>query len=135
MLDYGQVMKRQQVLAGFGELALHSDGLDEVLTEACRLVAEALGTGRAKILEIREDEQCLLVRAGVGWAPDVVGRVRLPMGEHSSETFAINAGKPVITQDISKEERFDVPEFLKKAGVVALVNVPIRIPTPSFWAR
>jgi PAS domain S-box-containing protein len=79
-------------------------------------------------LEIREDEQCLLVRAGVGWAPDVVGRVRLPMGEHSSETFAINASKPIITQDIIKEERFDVPEFLKKAGVVALVNVPIRIP-------
>jgi PAS domain S-box-containing protein len=128
MLDYGQVMKRQQVLADFGELALHSDDLDEVLTEACRLVAEALGTDRAKILEIREDEQCLFVRAGVGWAPDVVGRVRLPMGEHSSETFAINASKPIITQDISKEERFDVPEFLKKAGVVALVNVPIRIP-------
>jgi GAF domain-containing protein len=59
--------KRQQVLADFGEFALESQDLDEVLTEACRLVAEALGTVRAKIPEIQEDRQSLLVRAGVGW--------------------------------------------------------------------
>ncbi|GJE44018.1 PAS domain S-box protein [Methylobacterium soli] len=128
MPDYEQMMKRQQVLADFGEFALRSEDLHEVLTEACRLVAEALGTDRAKVLEIQQGGRCLFVRAGVGWAPDVVGQMRLPMSEHSSETFAIEEGKPVITQDIGKEERFEVPEFMKKAGVVALVNVPIFVP-------
>ena len=123
-----QMMKRQQVLANFGEFALRSENLDEVLTEACRLVAEALGTIRAKILEIQEDKQSLLVRAGVGWPPDVVGHLHLPMREHSSETFAIKEGTSIITQDIRKEERFDVPEFMKEAGFVALVNVPIFLP-------
>ncbi|WP_336492224.1 histidine kinase dimerization/phosphoacceptor domain -containing protein [Methylobacterium nigriterrae] len=125
MPDHEQMMRRQQVLANFGEFALCSEDLDEVLTEACRLVGEALGTHRAKVLEIQEHGQCLFVRAGVGWDTDVVGHVRLPMKEHSSETFAIKEGKPVITQDIHTEERFEVPEFMKKAGVVALVNVPI----------
>ena len=37
-----------------------------MLTEACRLVAEALGITRAKILEIQKGLQSLLVRAGVG---------------------------------------------------------------------
>jgi PAS domain S-box-containing protein len=128
MPDYEQMAKRQQVLADFGEFTLRSENLDEVLTEACRLVGEALGTGRAKVLEIQEDGQCLLVRAGVGWDPGIVGQMRPPMGEHSSETFAISEGKPVISQDIHKEERFAVPEFMKKAGVVALVNVPIFVP-------
>ncbi|MEG9524498.1 MAG: PAS domain S-box protein [Hyphomicrobiales bacterium] len=123
-----EMIKRQRVLADFGEFALHSDDLDEVLCEACRLVGEALGTGRAKILEIQDNGQWLIVRAGVGWDPGIVGRLRLPMGEHSSETFAVRQGKPVITQDISKEERFEVPAFMKQAGVVALVNVPIRVP-------
>ncbi|MGH1591352.1 GAF domain-containing protein [Methylobacterium phyllosphaerae] len=123
-----QMMKRQQVLADFGEFALRSENLDEVLAEACRLVAEALGTSRAKILEIQKDRQSLLVRAGVGWDPGIVGRLRLPMGERSSETFAIKEGKPIITQDIRKEERFEVPEFIKEAGVIAFANVPIFVP-------
>jgi hypothetical protein len=73
-----EMIKRQRVLADFGEFALHSDDLDEVLCEACRLVGEALGTGRAKILEIQDDGQWLIVRAGVGWDPGIVGRLRLP---------------------------------------------------------
>ncbi|WP_052402771.1 sensor histidine kinase [Muricoccus aerilatus] len=115
-------------MADFGDVALRSDDLDGVLNEACRLVGEALGTGRAKVLEIEHEEQSLWVRAGVGWSPGIVGHLRLPMSEHSSETFAIEAAKPVITQDIGKEERFDVPPFMKEAGVVALANVPIFLP-------
>jgi PAS domain S-box-containing protein len=34
----------------------------------------------------------------------------------------------VVSQDISKENRFEVPPFMKEAGVVALVNVPIFLP-------
>ncbi|WP_420136207.1 PAS domain S-box protein [Sphingomonas sp.] len=128
MLDHAELMRRQQVLADFGDLAIRSEDLDEVLTEACRLVGEALGTGRAKVLEIQEGRQELFVRAGVGWAPDVVGTVRLPMSERSSETYANKAAEPVISQDIAAEERFDIPDFMKKAGVVALVNVPIFVP-------
>ncbi|MGI4942914.1 MAG: GAF domain-containing protein, partial [Janthinobacterium lividum] len=128
MPELAQMVKRQQVLADFGDLTLHSESLDEILTEACRLVGEALGTHRAKILEIQQHEECLLVRAGVGWSSGIVGQVRLPMSEHSSETFAITAGEPVITQDISKEDRFELPPFLREAGVVALANVPIFLP-------
>ncbi|WP_336489846.1 PAS domain S-box protein [Methylobacterium nigriterrae] len=122
------MMKRQQVLADFGEFALRSENLNEVLTEACRLVGEAFGTHRAKVLEIQEGGQCLFVRAGVGWTPGIVGELHLPMGERSSETFSIKVARPVITQDIHEEERFEVPEFMKEAGVVALVNVPIFLP-------
>ena len=122
------LLRQQKVLADFGSVALQSEDLDAVLHEACRLVGEALGTERAKVLEIETGAQSLLVRAGVGWAPDVVGRVRLPMDEHSSETYAIKAGEPVITQDIRTETRFGLPAFLTDAGVVALVNVPIFLP-------
>ena len=122
------MLKRQQVLADFGEFALESQNLNEVLTEACRLVGEALGTHRAKILEIQNGGQCLFVRAGVGWDAAVVGRVRLARSECTSESYSIDVGKPVISQDIREEQRFGIPEFMKKAGVVALANVPIFLP-------
>ncbi|KQQ15979.1 LuxR family transcriptional regulator [Methylobacterium sp. Leaf122] len=128
MPSHEQMMKRQRVLADFGEFVLRSENLDEVLAEACRLVAEACGITRTKILEIQQDGQALFVRAGVGWDPGIVGQLRLPMREPSSETFAIKEGEPTITQDIRKEERFDVPEFMKEAGVIAFANVPIFLP-------
>lgn len=120
--------KRQRVLATFGEFALQSQDLDAMLTEACRLVSEALGTKRAKVLEIEAEGEVLFVRAGVGWAPEIVGQLRLPMSEDSSETFAIRERVPVIMQDIREEKRFKLPDFLKDAGVVALANVPVVLP-------
>ncbi|WP_376093980.1 PAS domain S-box protein [Roseomonas sp. CCTCC AB2023176] len=128
MPDVERMVRRQRALAGFGEFALRSDNLDEILTEACRLVGEALETNHAKILEIQDDGRSLLVRAGVGWSSDVVGRVRLEMTERSSETFSIASGKPVITRDIREEVRFELPAFLQEAGVIALANVPIFLP-------
>ena len=67
------LLRQRKVLADFGDVVLQSKDLDAVLTEACRLVGEALGTGRAKVLEIEEGGGSLFVRAGVGWASDVVG--------------------------------------------------------------
>jgi PAS domain S-box-containing protein len=128
MPEHAQMVKRMQVLADFGDFTLKSDSLDEILTEACRLVGDALGTGRAKVLEIQQEGKSLLVRAGVGWTPGIVGHMLLPMAERSSETFAIEAAEPVVSQDISKEDRFEVPAFMKEAGVVALANVPIFLP-------
>ena len=128
MPNLAEMTKRQQVLGRFGEFALRSDDLDEVLTEACRLVADALGTGRAKVLEIEDDGETLFVRARVGWHAQVVGTVRLPMHEDSSETFAIRAGRPVFSQDIRREDRFQIPQFMKDAGVISLANVPILLP-------
>jgi PAS domain S-box-containing protein len=128
MPDLEQMVRRQRLLADFGDFTLHSQDLDEVLTEACRLVSEALGTKHAKVLEIEGGGRSILLRAGIGWPSGLVGRLRLEMRDHSSETYSIKARKPVITQDISKEDRFEVPAFLRDAGVVALVNVPIFLP-------
>jgi len=122
------LLRRQRTLADFGDFALQSEDLDDILTEACRLVGEAMETGRAKVLEIEEGGESLLVRAGVGWASDIVGRTRLSMKEASSESFSIRERKPVISQDIDSDDRFGVPAFMRQAGVRALANVPILLP-------
>jgi hypothetical protein len=62
---------------------------------------------------------------------DAVARLcglRLPMNERSSETYSIKAAKPVITQDIDNEDHFELPDFLKEHGAVAIVNVPVFLP-------
>ncbi|TNC48432.1 GAF domain-containing protein [Rubellimicrobium rubrum] len=128
MANREQMVARQKALAEFGDLVLRSDDLDKVLQEACRIVGDTLDTDLAKILEIQPEKEELLVKAGVGWRPGIVGQMRLPLGERSSETFAIDLAEPVIMKDIHHEDRFDIPEFLKEHGVLALVNVPIFLP-------
>lgn len=128
MPDREQMVRRQRALADFGDFALRSEDLGEILTEACRLVSEALGTDLGKVLEIDHEKRELLVRAGIGWKPGIVGQMRLPMGERSSETYSIDRGEPVITKDIGDEDRFDFPDFMREHGTVAIVNVPIFLP-------
>ena len=74
---YVDLLRHQTTLARFGELALRSNDLDEILTEACRLAGDALGTDLAKVVELQEDGKTLVVRAGVGWKPGVVGVAKI----------------------------------------------------------
>jgi signal transduction histidine kinase len=120
-----QLLRQQTILARFGELALRSDNLDEILTEACRLVGEALGTELAKVMEMQEDGETLLVRAGVGWMPDVVGVVTITVADDTSEGLALKTEEPMISPDIETETRFNYPTFLIENGVRAVANVLI----------
>ena len=120
-----ELLRQQTALARFGELALKSDDLDEILTEACRLVGEALGTDLSKVMELQEDGETLFVRAGVGWKPGVVGEVTIKASEDTSEGYALKTGRPMISADIAQETRFTYPPFLVENGVKAVANVPI----------
>ncbi|WP_375458333.1 response regulator [uncultured Enterovirga sp.] len=119
------VLRHQQTLARFGELALRSDDLDEILTEACRLAGEALGTDLAKVVELQEDGKTLRVRAGVGWKPGVVGIATITADEDTSEGHALLTGEPLISADIATETRFRYAAFLIDNNVRAVANVII----------
>ena len=119
------LLKQQTVFARFGELALKSDDLDQILTEACRLAGEALGTDLAKVVMLQEDGQTMIVRAGVGWGPNVVGVATIKAAEDTSEGHCLRTGEPMISPDIAKETRFIYPPFLIDNGVRAVANVII----------
>ena len=106
--DHLALLRQQTILAKFGELALKSDDLDEILTEACRLVGEALGTDLAKVVELQEDGHTLLVRAGVGWKPGVVGKVTIQAEDDTSEGMALKTGEPMISPDIGEGDAVQV---------------------------
>ena len=87
-----ELLRQQTALAQFGELAIRSDDLSAILTEACRLEGEALGTDLAKVMELQADGETLLVRAGVGWKPGVVGKATTKASDNTSEGHALHGG-------------------------------------------
>ncbi|MEQ5786837.1 PAS domain S-box protein [Erythrobacter sp. NFXS35] len=128
MTSRSQVERHQAALSAFGDFVLNNADLDDILTEACRHVARGLDVELAKVIEIDCSNDTGLVRAGVGWRPGIVGQERVSLSEKSSEAFAIEEERPVISNDISREDRFEFPQFLIDHGVAALVNVPIFLP-------
>jgi signal transduction histidine kinase/ActR/RegA family two-component response regulator len=122
---YVELLRQQTALARFGELALRSDDLEEILTEACRLAGEALGTDLAKVVELQEDGKTLVVRAGVGWKPGVIGVATITVEDDTSEGHALRTGDPMISPDIATETRFKYSQFLIDNNVRAVANVLI----------
>ncbi len=82
-LDIARLLRQQEALATFGSFALGENDLGLVLTEAARVCAESLEVAFCKVCRYRAEENDLLVEAGVGWKPGVVGGV-VSRADHSS---------------------------------------------------
>ena len=116
-------VRQQEILAELGVGALQGPGFDQLLADTARLTAEGLRTEFCKVLEYMSGENRLLVRAGVGWDPGVVGVASVGADLASPAGFALKTGKPVISNHLGKEERFRTPELLLEHGIHRAMNV------------
>ena len=120
------VQQQKAALAEFGIEAFRTDDLDALLTRAAVLAGQGLGVKRAKVLELLPPGDKLLIRAGVGWEPDVVGNATIDADRASPAGYALLTGEPVTSEDLENDERFRCPEVLRRHGIRSAVNVIIR---------
>lgn len=113
-------------IAEFGLLALRTHDLDGLLQRAATLVSGGLNISQAKVLELLPGGDRLLVRAGVGWGPDVVGKATIGADERSPAGYALQTGQPVVSENLLNELRFDMPPLLQEHGIKSAINVIIR---------
>ena len=110
-------------MAELGVGALQGASFDTLVADTARLTAEGLRTEFCKVLEHIPSENRLLVRAGVGWGPGVVGVASVGADLASPAGFALRTGKPVISNHLESEERFRTPEILRRYGIHRAMNV------------
>lgn len=118
-----QRIRQQEILAELGVLALQNPSFAELLNKTAELTAEGLQADYSKVMEYMPDEKRLLVRAGFGWPPGVVGEASVGADLASPAGFALRTGKPVISNHLANEERFRTPELLLDHGVRRAMNV------------
>jgi PAS domain S-box-containing protein len=124
-------LRQQELLAGFGRLALGTQDFTSLLEEATRLCAEGLHTRFAKIMEYLPDEDRFIVVAGVGWKPGVIGS-RTGADLESPTGYAFRTGSPVISSHLEREGRFRTPRILAEHGIRRAINVPIATETSRY---
>jgi two-component sensor histidine kinase len=125
-------LRQQELIAGFGLLALRELDQRRLLDEVCRLAAEGMGSRFAKVLEYDATRGDFLLCAGIGWRPGVVGHARIEAGTGSAAGFALTSGQPVLSNELASESRFRTPALLREHGIARALNVVLRGEGPAW---
>lgn len=124
--------RQQAAVAMLGRRALVGPHLDDLFADAAREVASTLQVELCEILQRSPDGKTLLLRAGVGWQPGLVGTARVSSLPTSQGGFTQDADGPVLVADLREETRFEVSPILRDQGVVSGIGVVVPTGTGSF---
>ena len=119
-------LRQQQLAADFGLFAFKTRDVPALLQAATQACADGLQAKFSKILEHLPAEGKFVVVAGVGWNPGVVGHARVGADIESPTGYAFQTGEPVISNQLSDDQRFRTPQLLVEHGVHRAINVIIR---------
>ena len=117
--------RQQEALARLGESAMVKRDLQQFFQEVVGTVGEILDVELVQILELLPGDAELLLRAGIGWNPGLVGTATVSTGRDSQPGYTLAAGRPVIVEDLASETRFSEPHLLRAHGVVSGLTAPI----------
>lgn len=123
--DLNQRLLQQEAVAWFGEYALRSRDLDDLFEQCVQLAAQVLDLEFVKLLELTPDGRFLLLRAGVGWTPGLVGKTIIGLATDSQSGFTLMTDEPIIVDDLEGETRFTGSKLLVDHGVVSGMTVSI----------
>jgi two-component sensor histidine kinase len=121
-----KLLRQQAAVAHFGSFALREGDVLKVLTEAARVCAECLSVPFSKVCRYREQENDLLIEAGHGWHPGVIGNVVSRADITSPQGRAFITGEPSICNDLRNDNDFELPPFYAEHGIVSTIDVVIK---------
>ena len=122
-----RLQKYHRAVLDFALQALDVSELQPLLQRSTECVSHGMEIERVKVLCCRPESADLLVIAGVGWNPGVVGTATLPPGMRSPPGRSVETRSAVIITDLPHSDEFDYSDLLRDHEIVSLVNVPIEV--------
>jgi two-component sensor histidine kinase len=132
VFDLQKALGYQRALATFTRIVDESASVPGLLQNAAAQVSRITDIKHVKILRYRPDQGDLLVEAGVGWKPGVIGNVSFGADRFSAPGRSIQTGSPVAVEDIANDPEFRYADILREHGIVSVLNVPIFVDA-SHW--
>jgi PAS domain S-box-containing protein len=117
--------KQQEAVARLGAQALTELGLQRFFDDCVKTIADTLDVELVKILELVPGDAELLLRAGTGWMPGLVGTALVSTDRNSQAGYTLASGGPVIVANLASETRFDGQSLLHQHGAVSGLTIPI----------
>ncbi len=111
-----------QTVADLGARALSSTPVGDLLDSGMRLAREVTQSDLAVFLERSSGGDALLMRAGGGWRPGIIGRVSLSTGQGSFGRYVLQQPTRLVDALPSHPE-FGLPAVLRDHGVESMACV------------
>ncbi|AEH38325.1 PAS domain-containing protein [Halopiger xanaduensis] len=118
-------IQQQEEVARFGQLALETNDLEQLLADAASTIADTLGNEYGAVFDLDPDDERALLRRGVGWSDDRVGAATVPAASDCQPGRALEESDPVIVADRRTDDRFDAADLFADHGVVSGVSARI----------
>ena len=115
---------QQEAAANIGRVALTDVAGPALMQLAAEEISRVMGTALVSVFELHAAGRDLALRAGTGLAEGTIGEETIA-GTASKGGYVISAKEPVVTEDLSEEDRFEAPPILLEHGVVSTVSVAI----------
>ena len=116
---------QQAVAAALGQRALEGQDLDALMEEVARTAALTLGMEYAQVVELSENGETTLLRAGYGWRPGYVGSARVPATAGTMAGLLIHSARPVVFAHAPAAGGPRLSAVMADHGVVCGLGVPI----------
>ena len=117
--------RQQQAVAEFGAKALSGGKVETLLDEAVTIVASTLELEICSVFEHLPARKELVIRASLDLSPQERGGKATPDSPKHIAGHVVRSGEPLIIKDFRKEERVKTIPWLKAAGAVSGLTVPV----------
>jgi two-component sensor histidine kinase/putative methionine-R-sulfoxide reductase with GAF domain len=117
----------QRALAAFSRVASEVLPTERLLHYVTAQVSRVTHIRHVKVMCYRPDKGDLLLVAGVGWKPGLVGNTTFPLDNASPPGRSMQTAAAVVIEDLPNDTEFRTSPILRDHGIVSALNVPIRI--------
>src|SRR5581483_7615011 len=114
-----RLQEYQRTLNALSRIGPQAQTPERLMQHAVAQVARVTRISHVKIMRYRADRGDLLIEAGIGWKPGVVGHATLASDHRSPAGRAIQTSVPVVVHDICATGEFRLPDLLRDHGIVS----------------
>jgi two-component sensor histidine kinase len=122
-----RIRRYQEILTDFGRMAPDASDNARVLQLACVQASRGIGIGHTKVMRFRPEAGDLLIVAGVGWHPGVVGHIALGTDLASPPGRTFQTRLPTVIDDLPNDREFRYSAVLRDHGIISVLQAPIAV--------